>query len=557
MADSCRPASRHGGRYSANHDHADVQYSDNLPSYSTVEYRNVDEMYRQNHSPVLMERTMERPRTGRGYRQIRPQSRGGREEIFDETKTGRPTSRVGFRPDTYDRHDYDEFSRQEPRVVSDSSDSENSSPGGGNNSPIGNSPSQKMSPSQMSVSPAEGYLSAQSPSAFRLLSRETVSQRSPLGSPYQTQTNQMSPLSSPPYHGETGLQKSPLGSPYHSHRSPRRQQQPDYANEEQVFDFDGNSYDKRYENPLSYTGNEQYQYTDTHPQDSQSYGDYGVSSENPPDGYAPILSGKNRYKYGHYQNVDNSDTYQSDVMPVHEEPQTPRPPSSRPRSSRPKSARKRPQSGRKRQEEQYVNDDAYSQAADSTMVRPHSSFLRYKPLPAIGANETMSNQERADELAEQTKQLHLHEQQRSGSAASKGSGSFTQQPFSSAKDILNSGPNNLQNTSDQEDSGANEDQEQQSSFQHFRPHRLSDEPGDNEERLLLAVKLPDGKRVQRHFRIAEKLESVKQYAENVLCSDLSQYTLSCNAPKAVFTDLSQLIGEVGLQDRTLLLLIER
>lgn len=74
------------------------------------------------------------------------------------------------------RHDYDEFSRQEPRVVSDSSDSENSSPGGGNNSPIGNSPSQKMSPSQMSVSPAEGYLSAQSPSAFRLLSRETVSQ---------------------------------------------------------------------------------------------------------------------------------------------------------------------------------------------------------------------------------------------------------------------------------------------------------------------------------------------------------------------------------------------
>lgn len=61
--------------------------------------------------------------------------------------------------------------------------------------------------------------------------------------------------------------------------------------------------------------------------------------------------------------MDNSDTYQSDVMPVHEEPQTPRPPSSRPRSSRPKSARKRPQSGRKRQEEQYVNDDAYSQAA--------------------------------------------------------------------------------------------------------------------------------------------------------------------------------------------------
>lgn len=38
MADSCRPASRHGGRYSSNSNRIDVQYSDNLPSYSTVNY---------------------------------------------------------------------------------------------------------------------------------------------------------------------------------------------------------------------------------------------------------------------------------------------------------------------------------------------------------------------------------------------------------------------------------------------------------------------------------------------------------------------------------------
>lgn len=47
--------------------------------------------------------TMERPKTGRGFRRIRPPSRGGREEVFDESKTGRPSSRMGFRPDTYER----------------------------------------------------------------------------------------------------------------------------------------------------------------------------------------------------------------------------------------------------------------------------------------------------------------------------------------------------------------------------------------------------------------------------------------------------------------------
>jgi hypothetical protein len=38
MADSCRPVSRHG-RYSANHDRSDVQYTDKLHSYPTVDYR--------------------------------------------------------------------------------------------------------------------------------------------------------------------------------------------------------------------------------------------------------------------------------------------------------------------------------------------------------------------------------------------------------------------------------------------------------------------------------------------------------------------------------------
>jgi hypothetical protein len=50
---------------------------------------------------------------------------------------------------------------------------------------------------------------------------------------------------------------------------------------------------------------------------------------------------------------------------------------------------------------------------------------------------------------------------------------------------------------------------------------------------------------------------VKQFAENELCSDLSNYQLSCNAPKVFFTSLSQMICDSGLEDRTLLFLVEK
>jgi hypothetical protein len=69
----------------------------------------------------------------------------------------------------------------------------------------------------MSVSPHEEYLSAHSPSAFRLLSREQFIERSPAGSPNQEHTS-------------------------HKHNySPRfnsQQQQDHYTSQEQVFDFE-------------------------------------------------------------------------------------------------------------------------------------------------------------------------------------------------------------------------------------------------------------------------------------------------------------------------------
>lgn len=185
----------------------------------------------------------------------------------------------------------------------------------------------------------------------------------------------------------------------------------------------------------------------------------------------------------------------------------------------------------------------------------------------------MTNQERANELAEHTRQLHLQEsfQPRPGSAPIRpGSAAIRnieptsnmQQPYSPAKEIGATLLNKYTIESDVQDNDS--DQDKSGSVNKiddnvilFKPHKLPEAPNENETRLQLAIRLPDGKRVLRNFSVADKLEIVKQFAENEACSDLSNYHLSCNAPKSLFTDLSQLIGEVGLVDRTLLFLVEK
>ena len=88
-------------------------------------------------------------------------------------------------------------------------------------------------------------------------------------------------------------------------------------------------------------------------------------------------------------------------------------------------------------------------------------------------------------------------------------------------------------------------------------HDLPDEPRTDEDKILLAIKLPDGKRIQRHFRPSESLETVVHFAENSSLTDFSGYWLVCNAPKLTFVDLSQRIGDTPIQDRTVLYLEEK
>ena len=76
------------------------------------------------------------------------------------------------------------------------------------------------------------------------------------------------------------------------------------------------------------------------------------------------------------------------------------------------------------------------------------------------------------------------------------------------------------------------------------------EPGENEERILLAVKLPTGQRIQRHFRKTETLELVVQFAELSSQLDFTGHEIVCDAPRKVFKDLSVVLAASGLENRT-------
>lgn len=87
-------------------------------------------------------------------------------------------------------------------------------------------------------------------------------------------------------------------------------------------------------------------------------------------------------------------------------------------------------------------------------------------------------------------------------------------------------------------------------------HEIDDEPTENEMRLLLAIKLPDGKRIQRYFRPTDNLETVMHFAENSNLASYQDYRLICNAPRTTFTDLNVKICDTQIKDRTVLYLEE-
>ena len=211
--------------------------------------------------------------------------------------------------------------------------------------------------------------------------------------------------------------------------------------------------------------------------------------------------------------------------------------------------------------------------SDTPILRPLSSLSKYKPLPAIGA--TSPNTDEAEDISKKTQVMSLGLGERTRTSYSidihkKDSDSPSENGTSQGTDSVQEDPmktyrkDSLQLDQPHSDSKRQNYEHSDSGRQvldlshknGFSHHQLPEEPDESEQRILLAIRLPDGRRHQRFFRLVERLELVLKFAENSSGMDLSEFRLACNAPRAVFTDLTQLISDSGLQDRTVLYLEE-
>lgn len=459
---------------------------------------------------------VERPKTGRGLRSRarRPLSRGGRQIeqlISDEEENGRPASRRGFTPETYEREDYDEFSRQN-FVLERQMTPEYGTPLG--------LMSGHMSPQQHRNSPA-----------FR---DSPHSQRG-----YRPHRD--SPLVNSPTHEEPPQH---FGRPSSRKRGDMKESGRRYSSSSQQEDYHYGSSPAE----MCYGSSSNYEHDDNRYLDQNTHINDGQESDFDHRRKSHEIEDK-------VLNIDNS------------WPTTPR---EKPPTARPKSSRKRLKSSRKKREEQ-DSQQSYS-AVDTPILRPLSSLSKYKPLPAIGT--TSPNTEDSDDISRKTQSMSL------------GLGERTLTRYTidiHKKDSASPSENGTSRGSDRPDSVDQMKQDRresidkqysdrkQQNYEHrdsgrqvidifnknrLTTHELPQEPDKSEQRILLALRLPDGCRHQRFFRLSETMDLVLKFAENVSGMDLSEFRLACNAPRTVFADLTQLVGESGLQDRTVLYLEE-
>jgi hypothetical protein len=85
-----------------------------------------------------------------------------------------------------------------------------------------------------------------------------------------------------------------------------------------------------------------------------------------------------------------------------------------------------------------------------------------------------------------------------------------------------------------------------------RTETVPAEPVGNEPKLLLAIKLPNGSRVQRHFSPSNLLVSVLYFAEISCQLDFSGCEMVCDAPRALYRDLNITIETANISNRTIL-----
>ncbi|XP_038078305.1 UBX domain-containing protein 10-like [Patiria miniata] len=213
-----------------------------------------------------------------------------------------------------------------------------------------------------------------------------------------------------------------------------------------------------------------------------------------------------------------------------------------------------------------TGDHRHSHAASpSTTTRPGSALSAYSPLPGIGQSG------KETELTSGILNLGLNERERVTHSPSSDSGMphptrFHENEGVTSDETMTSQTRTKRSLSmSSEPSNTRKISRREMRSQQFARRRhsqksltINDEPQEGEDRVLIAVKLPEGERLQRYFRPSDSIADIVSFAEHTsqrVFSDCNVFT--SDVPKKMIDDLTVTINKAGLGHRTLLLLEEK
>ncbi|XP_071805839.1 uncharacterized protein [Asterias amurensis] len=191
--------------------------------------------------------------------------------------------------------------------------------------------------------------------------------------------------------------------------------------------------------------------------------------------------------------------------------------------------------------------------------RPSSAFTPYSPLPQIGQPE------HDHDVTAGMRNLELNHQDRVGVNATYdnvvSSETGRQKSDRNYPEVRTKRSSSLSSVpSSNKRVSRREMRSQQFARRRNSQKSLSipDEPSIGEERFLIALKLPEGGRLQRFFRPLDSFLDIVSYAEKESGRSFSDCNVfTSDVPKRIVSDLSVSLRVAGFKDRTLLYLEEK
>ncbi|XP_033107716.1 uncharacterized protein LOC117109462 [Anneissia japonica] len=224
---------------------------------------------------------------------------------------------------------------------------------------------------------------------------------------------------------------------------------------------------------------------------------------------------------------------------------------------------------------------------EESMSRPGSAFSVYRPLPEIGQKWSKTSSDVLDNVIQHVSSLQIQKDHSPHVKKKK----QTEEPTSLEYDNYNVENNVFQDFNITKPNSPNakikkhassstiRNLEQNERHTGMQPRKITrremrsiqlqrrrssqmnlvpQEPSEGVERLLIALRLPGGERIQRFFSPNNAIKDVVAFAESQVKESLAHCDVfESSVPKKKLLNLKSSIRDCGIQDRTLLLLEEQ